>query len=268
MTRPLRAVITDDEPSGRDSVRVLLAREPDVDTVAECATALETVQAVTEHRPDLLFLDVQLPGPGGLEALERIAPQDMPVVVVVTAHDEYALRAFDVHAADYLLKPYSDARFRIALARARQRLEQDALERLRRGLLALARRAGGETVAGAGPARRAGGYVERLAVPTSTGLRILRMDEIAWIEAARDHACVHTAAGAWIVRLTMGGLERRLDPARFARIHRSTIVNVDFVTDLEGSPSRDYAVVLRNGVRRPVSGRGREQLARLLELRI
>src|SRR5262245_56235421 len=122
--RSIRAVITDDEPSGRDNVRSLLARHPEVQTVAECANSAEAMRAVTQLEPDLLFLDVQMPGPNGVDLLARIPRDRMPVVIFVTAHDEYALNAFDLHAADYLLKPYSDSRFDQALERAKERLER------------------------------------------------------------------------------------------------------------------------------------------------
>ena len=264
----IRALITDDEPAGRDSIRSLLARHPDVEVVGECSTGPETVRAVADLHPDLLFLDVQLPGRSGVEVLREIPDELKPVVIFVTAYDEYALRAFDLFAADYLLKPYSDARFHTAVARARQRLDQQSLGELRGALLALADRARATGVAEPSAGQAGAKRLERLTIRTAGGVSILRTDEIAWIEATGDYARVHAGGKSFLIRTTMGSLERRLAPESFVRIHRSTIVNVSFVRELRGSATTEYAVVLKDGTVRKISGRGREQLARALDVRL
>ena len=271
--RPIRVLITDDEPAARRSIRALLAPCADVRVVGECVTAQETVRAILDGQPDLLFLDVQLPGASGLEVLARVPPQSMPVVVFVTAYDEYAVSAFDHHAADYLLKPYSDSRFRTALERARLRLRERGLEELRGRLLELAADAGqvapgeAERPAPAATASRSP-HTRRLAVRTGDRVTILPAGEVEWVEATADYVRLHAAGRVHLLRSTMSALERRLDPSRFVRVHRSTIVNIDFVREIRGSTDADYLAVLRDGTTRRVSGRGRELLSRLLGERI
>src|SRR5262245_29374228 len=174
MSLPIRAVIVDDEPAGRDSVRALLTRYPDVEAVAECATADEALQAVQELRPDLLFLDVQMPGENGIDLLRRLPEEEKPLIILVTAYEDYALPAFELQAVDYLLKPYSDGRFHAALSRARTRLEADRLERVRRGVLALAQ----EAEADGAPRLPSPGYLTRLTIRTDTGASIVPVREI------------------------------------------------------------------------------------------
>jgi two-component system LytT family response regulator len=188
----------------------------------------------------------------------------MPLVILVTAYEDYALPAFELHAVDYLLKPYSDGRFHAALALARARLEADRLERVRRGVLALAQ----EAELDPSPRHPSAAYLTRLTIRTDTGVSIVPVREIAWIEAAGDHARVHLADRWLTLRSTMDRLERRLDPARFVRIHRSTIVNVDWVRELRSTPAEGYLAVLRDGTTRPISGRGREQLSRVLDFQL
>jgi two-component system LytT family response regulator len=264
--RRIRALICDDEPAARDSIRTLLQREPDVETVAECATGPDTLRCLLELRPDLLFLDVQLPGWNGVEVLQQTPAEAMPVVIFVTAFDDYALPAFDHKAADYLLKPYSDARFSLALGRARERLDHRSTLDLRRDVLALAERVAGPEPGLTRPA--AGSYLKCLPMGTATGLSLVRTSEIKWVEAAGDYAKVHAEGRSFLLRATMQGLERRLDPSKFIRIHRSTIINLDFVQEIRGSHGAEYAIVLKDGTSRPASERGREQLARALGIRL
>ena len=257
----VRVLITDDEPAGRASVRALLARDTRAEVVAECATGPETVRAILDHHPDLLFLDVQLPGQSGIAALSEIPEALRPVVIFVTAHDAHALRAFDFETADYLLKPYSDARFRKALDRGIARLDRARVTDLRRQLLEIA-----EGLDDRGEVATARQATERLPVRIGGGVRLIDLNEVMWIEAVRDYARLHTRNGEYLLRTTMAALEQRLDPSRFVRIHRSTISNVAFVSELHGAESGESEVVLRTGKRLRASERGRRVLLRALHV--
>jgi two-component system LytT family response regulator len=257
----VRVLITDDEPAGRASVRALLARDARVELVGECATGPDTVRAIRDHHPDLLFLDVQLPGQSGIAALAEVPEETRPVVIFVTAFDAHALHAFDLEAADYLLKPYSDARFRKALDRGIARLDRGRVGELRRRLLELAGALPGAESEGTG-ARPA----SRLAVRTAGGVRLIDVDDVMWVEAERDYARLRTRGGEFLLRTTMTALERRLDPRRFVRIHRSTIANIQFVAELRDADAGDSEVVLRTGDRLRASERGRRVLLRVLHV--
>jgi two-component system LytT family response regulator len=251
----VRVLITDDEPAGRASVRALLAQDPRVEVVGECATGPETIRAIEDHHPDLLFLDVQLPGQSGIAALGEMAPALRPVVIFVTAFDTHALRAFEFEAADYLLKPYSDARFRAALDRGIARLDRANVRELRRQLLEIA-----GSIDDAAPAATRAAAVDKLPVRMAGGVRLVDVADVIWIEAVRDYARLHARTGTFLLRTTMGALERRLDARRFIRIHRSTIANVEFIQELAGADCGDSEVVLRGGTRLRASERGRRAL--------
>lgn len=257
----VRVLITDDEPAGRASVRALLAQDARVEIVGECATGPETIRAVRDHHPDLIFLDVQLPGQSGIAALADVPEELRPVVIFVTAFDAHALHAFDLEAADYLLKPYSDTRFRKALDRGLARLDRGRVSELRRRLLEIAGGLG-ETSDEAPTGRGA----SRLAVRTGNGVRLIDTNDVMWIEAERDYARLRTRAGEFLLRTTMAALERRLDPRRFVRIHRSTIANLEFVAELRDADAGDSEVVLRSGARLRASERGRRVLLRALHV--
>lgn len=257
----VRVLITDDEPAGRASVRALLAQDARVEVVGECATGPETIRAIRDHHPDLIFLDVQLPGQSGIAAIGDVPEEIRPVVIFVTAFDAHALHAFDLEAADYLLKPYSDARFRKALDRGVARLDRGRVSELRRRLLEIAGDLG-ETSEDAPGARGA----SRLAVRTGNGVRLIATDDVMWIEAERDYARLRTRGGEFLLRTTMAALERRLDPRRFVRIHRSTIANLEFVAELRDADAGDSEVVLRTGARLRASERGRRVLLRALHV--
>lgn len=257
----VRVLITDDEPAGRASVRALLARDPRVEIVGECATGPETVRAIGDRHPDLLFLDVQLPGQSGIAALNEVPEAVRPVVIFVTAFDAHALRAFDFEAADYLLKPYSDARFRTALDRGIARLDRGTVKELRQRLLEIAGALDDNDAAA--PARPP---AERLAVRVGGTVRLVDLDDVMWIEAVRDYARLHTRTGEFLLRTTMAALEGRLDARRFVRIHRSTIANLEFVSELRGAEVGESEVVLRTGARLRASERGRRVLLSALHL--
>jgi len=235
----IRTLIVDDEPAARAGLRQLLATDPEIVVAGECASGREAVTAIQDAAPDLLFLDVQMPELDGFGVLREIGTEGVPAVVFVTAFDQYALRAFEVHALDYLLKPFSDARFRESLTRAKEQVRRGRLGQLSRRLAALLDTYGE-------PAPR--GYLERLVVKSGGRVTLLQVGEIEWIDADGDYARIHVGKAWHLLRETMKRLEQQLDPARFVRIHRSTIVNLEKVKELQPFYRGEYVVVLHNGV--------------------
>jgi two-component system LytT family response regulator len=255
--RKIRAVIADDEPLARRGIRQLLEWHSDVAVVAEARNGHETLRALNAFRPDLLFLDVQMPELDGFGVLREHGPARMPDVIFVTAHDEYAVRAFEAQALDYLVKPVAEARFAAALERARQRLRSaEAVELARRLSALLASRPGERT-----PEEVAS---RRLRVPTSSGELVLDLDEIDWIEADDYYAAIHARGRRHLLRESLASLASRLDGARFVRAHRSALVNLQRVREVRSDPSGETVLVLRDGTRIPVSRRRREQVSALL----
>jgi len=254
----IRALIADDEPLARRGVQQLLARESDVDVVGEARSGRETIHLVRTLGPDLLFLDVQMPGPDGFAVLDALAPVELPAVIFVTAFDEFAVRAFDARALDYLVKPLEEARFADALQRTRERLRSKAALELSRRLSALlSDRERASLTSNTG--------VSRLVVPTTSGELILDADEIDWIEADDYYAAIHARGRRHLMRQSLAVLEQRLDGRRFVRAHRGAIVNIDRVRELRAR-DRDTVLVLRDGTRVPVSRRRREQVAKRLSI--
>lgn len=254
------AIIADDEVLARDRVAKLLADCPTVSVVAECASGTATLATVRDLCPDLLFLDVQMPGLSGFELLAALDPDERPFVIFSTAYDEYALAAFDVHAIDYLLKPFADDRFHEAVRRAidaaRTKRSGSWQERLRLLLAEVAPDAIGSAHEAADPNR----YIRRF--PVRTGERLLLVDarNVDWIEAERDHVRIHVGAESFLVRGKIGGLESRLDPERFLRIHRSVIVQLTSIRELFVEPRGGHAVVLRCDTRLRVGRRYRDHV--------
>jgi two-component system LytT family response regulator len=234
----VKVIIVDDEPLARRGIRVRLERIAGVEVVAECASGVDAVRAIRNHKPDVVFLDVQMPGMDGFAVVDEIGADDMPVTIFVTAYDTHAIRAFDASALDYLLKPIDDERFARAVDRARRRLAE------RRGGASI------ETPA-----------VDRIIVRDRGSVFILTVDDVDWIAAEGDYVRVHTGGRGHLVRDTMASLESRLDPARFVRIHRSAIVNLSRVKEIRPHGDRDYLAVLRDGTRLKVSRTYRRRLA-------
>jgi two-component system LytT family response regulator len=249
VTAPIRVLIADDEPAARRGIHLLLAADPEFQIVGECADGMQAVEAITRLRPDLVFLDIQMPQWNGFDVLSRLPPEVMPLVVFVTAFDEYTLRAFDVHAADYLLKPFSDRRFRAAAEHAKERVRQRTPSDVER-LLALVR-------AGASAPHR-------IAIPTSQGVVLLSVDDIEWLEARGDYVRIHSPGRADLLRDTISGFEQRLPADRFVRVHRSAIVNLARVRELRILPGGEQTVVLQSGARCRLSRSGRERLERMV----
>jgi two-component system LytT family response regulator len=261
-----RAVVADDEPVARDAVITLLSDAPAVQVVGQAASGDETVAAVRRLRPDLLFLDVQMPGGDGFRVLESLGPDVPRGVVFVTAFDEHAVRAFEVHALDYVVKPFGKPRFDAAVARAVARLHAEDALSLRRTLEALVQ-GRSAPVGSAGtlaPSAPAAPRPERLAVRTGTRTVLVPVADVEWIESDGDYCRIHAAGKAHLVSARMHVLEGMLDPARFLRVHRSVIVSLPCVAELRRDDDGGGSLVLRSGVRLRVA-RGRwEALERAL----
>ena len=245
---PVRVVIADDEPLARERLRTLLDAQPDVCVVAECTDGPDAIAALRRETPDLLFLDIQMPGKSGFEVLEALAPKEMPVVILVTAYDQYALRAFELHAADYLLKPFDETRFRKAFDRARDRLRQGRADTVRENLMALL-----------AELRSPNEYVERFVVKAGGRIVFLKARDVDWIESAGNYACLHVGSETHVLRETMASLESELDPAVFVRIHRGSIVNVDRIKELQPLFHGEFQVRLGDGTELVLSRGYRER---------
>ena len=224
----MRVLIADDEELARTGIRQLLAARPDTKVVAECANGLETVAAIAEHAPDLVFLDVQMPGLDGFEVIEQVGSDAMPPVIFVTAYDAHALRAFETHAVDYLLKPIDPDRFRAALDRARTRIASTKLT-------ALIEDVSRDTA------------LEQIAVKHDGRISFVKVEAIDWIEATGNYVTLHAGAAAHVVRHTLDRLARRLGSQRFIRIRRDALVRLDAIKSLEPYLKGSYVILLRDG---------------------
>ena len=248
MTR-IRTVIVDDEPIARARVLSLLDEEPDIEVVGECSNGPDAVSTIAETAPDLVFLDVQMPEMDGFEVARSLGADRLPAVVFVTAFDQYALRAFEIHALDYLLKPFSAQRFKASLSHVRQQFAQRRATTLGRQVL--------DMLPNAQPREP---LKDRLVVKSSGRIHFVRIADIDWCEAAGNYVCLHVGAQSHLVRETMSRLEAQLDPRQFVRIHRSTIVNFDRIEELRSSLNGEHAVVLRDGRRLTLSRGYRDAL--------
>lgn len=262
--KKMSVLIVDDEPLARDGVRALLEADDTVEVAGQASSGREAVEALRELRPDIVFLDVQMPGMNGFEVLERVDLEPPPVVIFVTAYDEYALQAFEVHALDYLLKPFDDQRFARALQRAREQVrrreDSDLADRLGR---MLASRGRGEETDDRG-AEDAGGGLQRLVVKSSGRVSFVEVEKLVWVEAAGDYVRLHTETGSVLMRETMKALDRALDPETFVRVHRSTIVRVSGIREIRSNGNGRFNVILRDGTEKSVSTTGRDRLERTL----
>jgi two-component system LytT family response regulator len=250
----IRTLIVDDEPLARDRIKRFLRDEDDVRVIVECKNGLEAIEALEGKDADLVFLDIQMPEKNGFEVIKAIGPKKLPTVVFVTAYDQYALQAFDVHALDYLLKPFNRERIKRAMARAREHIEHKRLGNLDERLNSLIADLRGERK-----------YLDRLVVKAVGRVFFLKTDEIDWIEAAGNYVKLHVGRDAHMIRETMNGIEAKLDPSKFLRIHRSTVVNIDRIKELHPMFSGDYAVILRNGTELALSRNYRERFTELFE---
>lgn len=272
--KTLRVLIVDDEALARQRVEDLLRQEDNVEIVGQADNGDAAIAAIRTLNPDLVFLDVQMPGATGIDVIRTIGTEDMPATVFVTAYDQYALKAFDLAAIDYLVKPFDDERFEQAFARARRLIELEEVDRLSEQLLAVLRGGNNGSAAtapggtGPGGVRPAGKpeYLERIAVETRGQVRVVPVGDIEYITASGPYAELHANGRAHVIRERMQMLEERLDPARFFRIHRSAIVRLDQIETLLRDPGGDYGVKLRSGVQLSVSRNRVEQLERWMGL--
>jgi two-component system, LytTR family, response regulator len=248
----LRVLIVDDEPMARRRLRRLLSSESDVRVVGEAADGATALAAIARAKPDITFLDVQMPELDGFEVLQSIDARELPAIIFVTAYDRYALRAFEVHAIDYLLKPFTRDRFRLALTRARERLTRRRGERVAALLEHLT-------------ASRH--YPTRVAVRTGNRFVVVEFANVDWVEAADNYVSLHVADREYLLRETLASLERQLDPDRFARVHRSALVQIDRIVELHPATHGDVDLVLRGGVRLTLTRTFRERVERLIRLR-
>jgi two-component system LytT family response regulator len=236
---PFSVLLVDDEPLAREGLRMLLARDGDVSAIHQARNGHEAVAAIRAFRPSLVFLDVQMPEMDGFAVTEEVGAEHMPAVVFVTAHDKYAIQAFEFNAIDYLLKPVTEERFAKALIRAKNRLQSTALdESSRRQILSLL-----EAIAS--PQHS----LKRLAVRSAGKTIFIDVADIDWFEAAENYVQIHAGPTEHLLHVTMAALEKSLDPELFLRIHRSVIVNVRRIRDLQPVTHGEYAITLRNGVR-------------------
>jgi len=236
----IRTVVVDDEPLARSNLVVLLARDPEIEVIAQCSTGMEAVRQIRGLKPDLVFLDVQMPECDGFDVLEQLGADQPTAIVFVTAYDQYALRAFEAGALDYLLKPFDNARFERALYRAKQNLHLEA---------------------------NSPPNSTRIIVKSTGQVLFLKQAEIDWVEAADYYACLHVGSKAHLLRRSMADLENELDPSTFCRIHRSAIVNLSRVRSLRIGPDGEYEVLLESGDAVRLSRRYRSQLQHRLGLR-
>jgi two-component system LytT family response regulator len=249
----MRVLIVDDEPLAHEKIVEMLRDDPEVEIIAGCMNGSEAVEAIEKHSPDLIFLDVQMPERDGFAVLEALEPERMPLVIFVTAYDQYAVRAFEVHAVDYLLKPFDRERFDKAMQRARAQFRRRKSGEIDQRILTLLQEIKARPE-----------YVDRLVIKTGGRVFFLKTDEIEWIEAEGNYVRLHVNKASYLLRETISSLEARLDPRKFRRIHRSTIVNIDSIKELQPWFHGEYQVILQNGAELTLSRSYREKLPELL----
>jgi len=250
----IRAIIIDDEPLAREKVNLFAAGEPDIEIVASCSNGHEAIASYNRFKPDLLFLDIQMPEIDGFEVLQRLSSNGLPGIIFITAYDEFALRAFEFHALDYLLKPYNRERFQKSVAHARTILQstieaETTSEQIKALLNSIQQRSN---------------KLERLIVKTNGRTIFLRIDEIDWVEAAGNYVKLHVGNESHLIRETMNGLEQQLNPQQFIRIHRSTIINIEKIKELEPYFNGEYKVILNNSTQLILSRNYRENFTNVL----
>jgi two-component system, LytTR family, response regulator len=236
----IRTIIADDERLAREKLRILLASEPEIRVVAECQDGKQTLSALRKHNADLILLDIQMPGMDGFQVLNELSPEEMPVVIFTTAYDQYAIRAFEAHALDYLLKPFDRERLHHAIERARSELNKSQDREITHRILSLLSRVKSEML----PVPQAD---DRLVIKAKGRVVFLALDEIDWIEASANYVRLNVGKESHLFRETISRISERLNPNHFARIHRSTIVNVRKIKELIPVNSGEYIVVLKNG---------------------
>ena len=270
----IRTIIVDDEPLARRGLRARLERFDDVELVTECQNGLDAVSAISQHRPDLVFLDIQMPGLNGFQVIHKLQElnQPIPLIVFVTAYDSYAIKAFDVHALDYLLKPADDERLNEALTKVRDHLNNQQQDEQSRKLASLVADLTGddcETILqklASGESIDTNPYPEVLAIKDGSEVTRVAVQDIQWIDAAGDYMCVHALDGMHIMRKTMKELEQELNPQWFVRVHRSAIANIRFVKKLVSHISGEYHLILQNDTELKVSRSHRDKVKAAMKM--
>jgi two-component system LytT family response regulator len=255
MAEKIRTLIVDDEPLARRNLRLLLEKDPQIEIIGECRNGREAVTALKSFSPELVFLDIQMPEMDGFDVLAEVGPKQIQAIIFVTAFDQYALKAFEVHALDYLLKPFDDARFHKALDQAKSQIEQRQINKISRKLLALL-----EDREYRQQDRQQRPYLTRLMVKLASRVVLLKVSEIDWIEADGNYAKLHIGRKSHLLREKMHDLEAQLNPKKFVRIHRSIIVNLDRIKEMHPHFNGDYVVVLEDGAQLKLSRSRREHL--------
>ncbi|MEA2173994.1 MAG: two-component system, LytTR family, response regulator [Blastocatellia bacterium] len=249
----IRALVIDDERLARNFLLEMLREDEEVEVIGECLNGLEAIEAIRTHAPDLIFLDVQMPELGGFDVLEAIASEKMPFVIFVTAYDQHAVRAFEVNALDFLLKPFDRKRFRVAWQKAKTRIQRERNELLDQRILSLLQDLKAEP-----------NYLERLVLKTNGRIFFLETEEVDWIGADGNYVSVHSGEKSYLLRDTISSLDAQLDPKKFLRIHRSAIVKIDRIRELQPLFHGDYRVIMRNGTELTLSRNYREKLQEAL----
>lgn len=266
MINRIRTLVIDDEPLAREGIVAMLAGDPEVDVIGTCADGQSALNAIRAQRPDLVFLDIQMPKRDGFEVLVELKREERPVVIFITAYDKYAIRAFELSAIDYLLKPFRDARFFAALAKAKKEVRQargsDLSQKVDQ-LLGYMQAMGGAKPAASVPAT-AGDTTDRVVLKTGSDIVFLRTGDIIWVESQADFIKVHTVGAAQLVRETLQSLEGRLDPAKFLRIHRSSLVNLEHVRKVTPALYGDYTVLMSDDTKLRLSRKNRAKLKQLI----
>ena len=249
----IRTLIVDDESLARERIRDMLAGHPQIEILAECANGRDAIEAIQSLSPDLVFLDVEMPGIDGFGVLEALQPERIPTIIFVTAYDQYAVRAFEVYALDYLLKPFDQERFEKALDRAKTQLTSERSEDLNRRILNALEEIKTRPV-----------HLERLVIKMNGHVFFIKAEEIDWLEAEGNYVRLHAGKESYLLRDTISALESQLDPKKFIRVHRSAIVNIDRITELQPWFHGEYRIILREGVQLTLSRTYREKLHDLL----
>jgi two-component system LytT family response regulator len=272
LNRKIRALIVDDESLAREALLVLLNDDPEIEVVAECRNGKEAVTVIREQSPDVVFLDIQMPEMDGFQVVEEVGARRMPVTIFVTAYDKHALRAFEAHALDYLLKPFDHDRFDTALQRAKTFVRQRKLGEISESLLAALldlKSKDGESPSGTDnrkPERAAHQeQIDRVVIKSGGRIYFLKTEEIDWVEGAGDYLTLHSGSQTHLIRETMGNFHAQLDPKKFLRIHRSTLVNIERIKDIRPLYKGEYVITLTSGIALKASRGYRHELRSLLD---
>ena len=249
----IRTLVVDDESLARERLCDMLAADPQIQIIAECSNGQEAIEAIQLHSPDLVFLDVEMPGIDGFGVLEALPPESIPTTIFVTAYDQYAVRAFEVYALDYLLKPFDQERFEKALARAKTHISSQRTDSLSQQILSALEEIKTRPV-----------HLERLVIKMNGHVFFIKAEEIDWLEAEGNYVRLHAGKESYLLRDTISALESQLDPKKFIRVHRSAIVNIDRITELQPWFHGEYRIILTEGVQLTLSRTYREKLHELL----